>query len=234
MKGKKMNTITMICYKRPGYMKQALDALAKNDFTGYDGVHIFAEPVGSLEMYNLLHGYSLPVPIHIHHNPVRLGTDLNGFTALCYVFDQLGADFNVHIEEDVVVSPDALKMALNYAALPNKHSVMCLCLHNHGGAKPDGNNVRDLAYADGFSPYGWAATRYNWKHWLKPHWFSNRWAAEGGGYGWDWSVNYAVSKTHEACVMVPIVSRANTVGEFGGVNMSPEQWRKEFAGHVML
>jgi hypothetical protein len=112
---------------------------------------------------------------------------------------------------------------------------MCFCLHHHGGEVPNERNIHYTRALYNFAPYGWAATKENWIRWFKPEWFTNRWSPDGKRcFGWDWSINYHSEKTHAVKVLVPVVSRANTIGEFGGVNTSPEQWRTDFAKHVML
>lgn len=234
-----MRTITMICYDRPGYLRQAVAAIRANApaSLGFDSVHIFAEPKHSPEMRQLLASIECDdtgVPFFVHRNSVKLGVDANGFQALSFVFDTLQSDFNVHIEEDVVISPDALAMCVRYQFNADDPTVLCYCLHNHAGEKPMTGNIELVKREYGFSPYGWAATRFNWQTWLKPEWFTNRWSPDGKErYGWDWSLNFHSQYTRTAHVLVPVVSRATTIGEFGGVNMSPEQWRAEFAGHVI-
>lgn len=232
-------TISMICWKRPDYLKKALASIGKADHSGFDSLHIFAEPEGGAEMEYLLANTAAYIPedlpVVVHRNPNRLRVDANGFVAVSHAFDVLGADLNVHVEEDVVISPDALRLSTWYGvnASSFQEPVMCFCLHHHGGEAPTEKNVHFTKAVHGFSPYGWAATKDNWARWLKPEWFTNRWN-DMGKYGWDWSLDYHSKGTHTVKVLVPVVSRANTVGEFGGVNMTPEQWRADFSKHVML
>lgn len=238
-----MNTITMICWKRPDYLTKALFALGRNDLAGFDAVHIFAEPNGGAEMRALLDSfdegdYVFPIPILVHHNGERLGVDKNGYQALSFAFDIENADLNMHIEEDVVVSRDAARMALNYSVMPPADDRLCLCFHNHNGKPPaDATDtlLNALQAINEFNPYGWACTKGEWERWFKREWFTNRWSPDGiERYGWDWSINYHAANTKEVYTVMPMVSRATTIGEFGGANMTPEQWRAEFAGHVML
>ena len=235
------NTITMICHNRPAYLTRALLSIGGADLTGYSALHIFAEPSDSPEMQNALATPHTHIPetleVVVHNNPKRQGVDHNGYQAVSFAFEELGADLNVHIEEDIVISPDALRLSrwygLNAAAF--HEPVMCLCLHNHAGEPINERNVHYMRTVYNFSPYGWAATKENWKQWFQPEWFTNRWSPDGKiRFGWDWSINYHSEKTHAVKVMVPAVSRANTIGEFGGVNMTPEQWRSTFADHKML
>lgn len=240
-----MNTITMICWKRPDYLRQAIASVQANDKTGFDAIHIFAEPDCGKEMYQLLYSYHRQqppaghLPVHIHYNVTRLGTDRNGFTALSFVFDERHSDFNVHVEEDVILSSDALSLALRCQPMLEEKECMCMCLHNHHMQAPSAHQPEHLGTALAcqriceFNPYGWGCTAAQWKF-LQEEWFTNRWSPDGRScYGWDWSLNYHCAKSREKHTLMPMISRATTIGELGGVHMSPEQWRREFADQAI-
>lgn len=237
-----MRTVTMLCYNRPAYFERALAALSKNkELYLFDAIHVFAEPTENKEMQTLLSSLSarehalcsqIPCSIIIHHNSTKHGTDRNGFLSQAYVFDELKTSVNLHIEDDVIVSPDAAFLALWYEQQPSCKERLCFCLHNHGGVAVSENkhNLSFTGCVHEFNPYGWIATPENWNTWLKREWFTNRWSPDGKvRFGWDWSLNYHCAYTKEAHTLMPEVSRATTIGEFDGVHMSPELWRSEFS-----
>lgn len=233
-----MNTITMICWKRPEYLKRAIESILLNPrFVDFEKIYIRVEPDHPKEMAEFLGEVALVLGdrVEITVNSFRLGTDKNGFLALRRAFEA-GSDLNVHIEEDVILSSDALDVVLEEFPKMKAYTdpgCLCFCLHNHNSQAMSEDTIRQIQCIHEFNPYGWACTKEQWQF-LSAEWFTNRWSPDGvQKYGWDWSVNYhcANAKTHYTAM--PLVSRATTIGELGGVNMSPEQWRAEFANQII-
>jgi hypothetical protein len=236
-----MRTISMICYNRPKYLARALAAIDACDTTGFDELHIFAEPVAAdTEMASLLRSLTTVcgrIPVTVHMNEKKLGVRDNPYRALSFVFECLGSDLNVHVEDDVLISPDALQMAIWYQSLPHRVKCMCLCLFNPGGSWDETKlqDEKQCVSCYGFSPWGWACTKENWQEWFSREWYTDRWAGPNGErVGWDWSINYHTAFTHTASTVMPAVSRAMTIGAEGGIHSTPEAWARDFGKHVIF
>lgn len=226
----------MICFNRPEYLKRSFGSIQSNDLSGFDSIHIFVEPTENQEMLNLLKTTKKisNVPVIVHYNKDRLFIDKNGFQALSYVFDNLGSSFNIHVEEDVILSPNATKLCLWYENSKfDPEKTMCLCMHNH--QEIENANESKCFRHDVFNAYGWAATKDNWNRWLKPEWFTNNYSPDKKTirYGWDWSLIYHTQVAKTVTVIIPEISRSTTIGELGGINMSCDFWRAEFKNHKL-
>ena len=103
-----MKTLTLTVNNRPGYLRQLLDSLRRNNVDGYDLLYCAVEP-GCPEVLDVCKAIDF-IPTHVHLNAERLGVRENPYQALRAVFD-MGSDFNVYLEDDLLVSPDALDLA---------------------------------------------------------------------------------------------------------------------------
>ena len=229
-----MNTITMICWRRPKYLQMAIDSLEQNDLSEISRILIGAEPIDNPEMnalLNKLEGSTLRgTPVCVTRNATLLGCDMNGYQTIHRAF-KVGSRFNIHVEEDVILSNDAVRYALNTQQVLKRPDCMAVCLHNHNTIP--GACVHDSQYINEFNPYGWACSDEQWSF-LQEEWFTNRWFAEGGGRGWDWSVNWHCAKAKVKTTLMPMVSRATTIGRLDGTYMTPEYWDSQFKQQCIL
>jgi len=231
-----MKTITMICWKRSDYLERSFASIMTNDLIEeIDKIYIFAEPDRPAEMDSLLNTITLSHLglVEVHSNSKRLGVDKNGHQAIEHAFRQ-GSELNIHVEEDVILSKDAISMVFGMNLKYSGTNCLCMCLHNHNALPISGVTIGLTQQIHEFNPYGWACTERQWAF-MSDEWFTNRWSSDGvDKYGWDWSINYHCAKAKTHYTLMPMVSRATTIGELGGVNMTPEQWRADFAKQEIL
>ena len=229
-----VNTITMICWKRPAYLREAIASLERNNLSGISRILIGAEPFDNPEMTALLDALEKRTlwgtPVCVTRNPRLLGCDTNGFQTINRAFEA-GSTFNIHVEEDVILSHDAIQFALDNKPNMILPECMAMCLHNHNTLP--GALTHAVQSILEFNPYGWACTAEQWSF-LKREWFTNRWFFEGGGRGWDWSVNWHCAKAKVKTTLMPMVSRATTIGRLNGTYMTPEYWDSQFKQQHIL
>src|SRR4051794_8309684 len=121
MGGRKV--ITMCLFKRPDYTRRVLEALRACDGIGDYLVLPHVEP-GDDEGRALVEGIDFAECLPTF-NRERLGVNLNTENALLDGFSF--GDFSIHVEDDIVLAPDALRYyewcGARYAADPSVFSV---------------------------------------------------------------------------------------------------------------
>lgn len=152
----------------------------------------------------------------IVYNTTRLGLRGNPFNLLNHAFKT--SDFNVYLEEDVVVSPDILHLANWYFEQGLWKEYMMLCLSNY--------NTRDYAEdtdcllhmgEEAFTPFSWAITKENWIAGPSQWWGAHK-------HGWDHGVGNGLRESNNR-LLFPYCSRCNHIGEVGW-HMTPEYHAK--------
>jgi hypothetical protein len=211
-----MKTLTLVANNRLHYLSQMVESLKENNFDGYT-LYIGVEPDDeSVVAYCQDLDF---MPIHLTINAKRLGVGGNPLATISRAFDA-GSEFNVALEDDLILSPDALDLANWFYALPSVKNYLCLNLFNYKSAPEHGAVVEEAHH---FVPLGWAATRRAWQYWIKPNW-------TGDVRGWDFAVNKAWESTRRIKLLQPRLSRANHLGREGGVHCSTQYHDKTFAG----
>lgn len=201
-----MKTITLTATNRPHYLKILLDSLRANNLSGYT-LYCSVEP-GDKEVFSMCSKINF-VPTVITLNHRKRGVRDNPFKILSLVFDS-GSDFNVYLEDDIILSPDALNLANWYSTRINSN---CLCglFFNYGSdiSKPTIiRKVRD------FNALGFVLNKDSWYKKFSPMWYSDN-------RGWDWSIVSYLLRTPDLYCYQPITGRSNHIGRVGGVHASP-------------
>jgi hypothetical protein len=215
-----MRTITVIAYRRPDYLAQSLQALLENDLSSWDQVLVQIDP-GFPEVGMQAREFSSIFKNRVanylvHENLWRMGVSNNPRKAINYVFG-LGSDFNVSVEDDCLLSPDALDLALWFEKHGKDYLFLNLSSKNIAPGLFD-----DLEEHPGMmGAFGWACTRQSWFKIIEPTW--NGKIREP--YGWDWSLTYQCV-VHELITLFPTVSRTFNIGKFGGMYDTPSNWVK--------
>jgi hypothetical protein len=216
-----MKTITLVAYRRPAYTDQALHSLRRcQELNRFDRLDIFIDPgYDSVRQVCEAWAARMPVQAEVHVNTERLGVARNPLNAYCYVFDNLGSDFHVAIEDDAVLSPDALRMALWFyenQAVAGDYLSLNFC--DHMRYRGPGKNRHGLAEDPSFlaetrdisSPFGWCFPRRSWPF-VKRHWDKNRLSLPG----WDWSLRFGM-RIEGKVGLTPVLSRCRNIGRFEG------------------
>ncbi len=145
-----MKTITLVANNRLNYLKRMIQSLRENDLSGYT-LFVGVEPEDQ-EVVEFCQDFDF-MPANVTVNPRKLGVALNPLMTISRAFDA-GSDFNVALEDDLVLSPDALDLANWYFALPEEN-YFCLNFFNYCSNCADPAKVQ---YTDHFAPLGWAVS----------------------------------------------------------------------------
>lgn len=232
-----MFTITVTGKDRPGLFRDMLASLRANDLAGWrvviaidgDRVQEFAE-IARTE----LHG----VDYEITGNGTVLGIRLNPFRLLSRVFAE-GSLLNLYLEEDLLVSPDATRLALWYH---RHHRLGWACLNLVSGPCGSAGLLSNPAHPDllfearTFNSLGFVVRRAEWLAVFSPVWMGPdrkpRAAPEVAEWrthwGWDWSV-YGAIAGGDLVSLQPALARATHTGTEGTYSDAAFQ-NKAFSG----
>ncbi len=135
-----------------------------------------------------------------------------------------GIEFNVALEDDAVLSPDALEFAEWFYALPNRSEYVYCSLGDphYRTERALENEYRDVHECRSIYTSAWCFTKFEWA-WMREWW--NRHLRTQ--VGWDWSLAYAM-ETHNKRSLYPLVSRAKNIGRVG-VHSYPEFFDEKIA-----
>jgi hypothetical protein len=226
-----MKSITLVAYKRPDYTAAVLEHLsACRGLDAFDRVLIFIDPGVDRVSEICRHWASrLPIPAEAIVHPERLGVAGNPFHAYTHVFEELGAGFNVAIEDDAVLSSDALELALwfhdRYARQGGRYAFLNLCDHyeyrgegsNKGGVP---ENPALLAETSNLSsPFAWCLPGREWPF-IKANWNRNSRSITG----WDWSIRFAM-RMEAKVALTPVVSRCRNIGALDGTHENRDTYQ---------
>lgn len=206
--GPSLRAITLTAFNRPGYLREVLESLRVNRNLDQFHLHIALEP-GCAEVFEVCRSIDF-IPTTIHQNVSLIGLRGNTYRLLQQVF-AAGYDSVVYCEDDVVLGPDALDLALwylNHATLP--HETRCLCLHNGASTVQRDPRIVNTHPINDFAPVGFVATRPQWETF-----FQQRWHADA--QGWDFGVTSGTGR-----IAAPNVSRSHHIGRFGGTHYVAE------------
>lgn len=216
-----MKTITFPVGYRPNYLKNFLGYLQTYDLSDYI---IVCSVEKSPECIKILEECSLPLTIlHKPNSEGRKshsGARDNMYNVLNYVFSTLNTDFNVHLEDDFVLAPDAFNLA-NWYYETFKESPMthiCYGLFNH---ESRGTDYAALETIPVFEGLGWCAFKENWDNCFGKYWYDDTYARKHfGTYGWDWACSGACKEFGWTCLR-PLIARTNHDGRHDGTCCTP-------------
>src|SRR5258708_4029596 len=143
-----LKTITLTAFNRPTYTQEVLQSLRCNNTTGYV-LFIAVEP-GCDRTIEICRAVDF-MPVEVIVNPSRLGINHNNKNIYETVFN-CGRQWNLAIEDDTPLSPDALELAEWFRTLPRSADYLLLNLFSENGniARP-----LELFEFDAFCPWGY-------------------------------------------------------------------------------
>lgn len=209
--------VTLIFWKRPQYAQRVLEHLSR---------------CKGIENYELIIQIDGPPNSKIHHlcaainfaqkdiqfSHANMGCNVTTKKVLHRGFER--SDYVIHVEEDVILAPDALqffewakqfgseKDLLNIAALRHPNG----WLREHG-AFPNGQQIECKVQREGgFSCWGWATWKDRWIEMEK------RWTTgTDRALSWDIVID-SLRREWNKCQLMPHVSRVLNIGAEGGVH----------------
>jgi hypothetical protein len=229
-------SVTVCAYNRPHYLREVLmsfvSAMKHCEEWRRARIFIGIDPGGDneLEVRALAEQFSALVrDTEVIVWDRHLGVSENPRRLLQYVFMERQSEFNVHLEDDTVLSLDALALAEWYRRnkLDDKHAdfkAFYLSLHSRSNDKSCPSGIR---YRPDFCPWGWCCNYISW--WL---WFSHWWNCKRDlPVGFDWSASYMMHR-HGLWGLEPALSRVTNIGRERGEHQTPDQFDVDMAGLV--
>lgn len=155
-----VRTLSLTAYNRPDYLRQTVDAL-----NGCEALDQFERVFVSIDasdqqdaVLSAVNRLKLSTIVYVHTE--HLGLNANIKFALQQAF--AGSQFNVHLEDDIVLSPDALRFVLWAAP---QVPVVELFSRRVGEADPG-----SCSFHPHFNPWGWACAAEVFKRFIEPDW----------------------------------------------------------------
>lgn len=229
-----MKTITFPVGYRPNYLGEFLSCLEQQDLEGYT---LFCSAEKSPECIKLLE--NSPLDLRILHKAASIGkSDHKGaidnmFNVLNAAFTA-GSDFNVHLEDDLLLAPDAINLA-NWYYDNYKDSPLSYTSYGMFGFQPRGEDYTALEEVPFFEGLGWCAFKENWEACYKRSWYDGTLAKKYfKAHGWDWNVQ-AYFKEYNSKALRPLINRTQHNGRVGGTcctlthhdtHYTPLKWNK--------
>lgn len=143
-------------------------------------------------------------PVYFNRNPVQMGCWVNTFLAANFAMS-LGSDFNLYLEDDIIISRDALALTNQFWKTP--YHVLCLRRPEKVITKePD----RVSAFKGGLLGDGFAWRKELWPV-IRSLWFGR---SHQGFSMWDWSLEDGM-KAANISQCRPCMNRSQNIGISG-------------------
>lgn len=228
-----VNSISITAFNRPDLLKQVVDSILSNDTSGFTHCYCGIEPERQEENFKEL--VRLQERFEVFEcvfNKSNMGVRKNPFNLLSYVFDEKNnVDFNLYLEDDSLLSPDAFDFVRFYLKNYSANNIMCCNLYNYSSTYTMPKTVGNVFE---FCALGVGITKRQWKTWFEPYWFDeqirikNEIDLDGKG-GWDWSIR-AVMKEFSLRVIAPSLSRSYHLG-ITGTFCDRQCYERQFKNH---
>jgi hypothetical protein len=234
-----LRTITITAFRRPHLLQAMLRTLIANDLTGWR-ILIAIDPSPAADeamqvVAKTLSGRDYEATVNVD----GLGISQNPLRLIERAF-ACGSSLNLHLEEDLLLSPDATALSSWYQ---ENHRPEWLCLGLiAGGCASAGflsnSDFPDLLFAGHtFNSLGFAVRSEEWQLFMRPAWTNEpgRMVKFDGALtgGWDWSI-YAMLMGHPHLrTLQPVLARSTHNGRLGGQHCTPQFHDAAFAGLPM-
>jgi hypothetical protein len=221
-------TVTICAYNRPIYLDQVIGSLRRAlSLASWrpDKIVVGVDPGGQWQNDVVNIAAQAPAPVEVIVWPEHLGVSEAPRRLLQYVFSELESAFNLHLEDDTVISPDALNLVDWYERNLDAfwaRGLLCLTLHSPSSTHEN----KDVVYRrSDFGVWGWAMDFFRWRGYLSQWWNHRRYEP----LGWDYS---ATDMLHRCNLQVaaPALSRVCNIGREGGTFQTPAGYDLDFAG----
>jgi hypothetical protein len=232
-------TITLPVWDRPEYTEKVLKSLEKTNTKGYElliGIEPGCDKV--LEIAEKFAGRKI-LPTKIILNKERKGIDYNNLNLYEEAFNS-GSAFNIAIEDDIVISKDALDLANWFLKYKNNKDYLLLNFFNKSF---DYKMPLVLKETNSFCPWGFCFTKGSYEKWIKPNWMYHPFNLNlilhkvsggkvGKNIGWDCSV-FKILIKNNLKTLTPVLSRSKNIGRKNGYHCTPELFDKQFPKNLV-
>lgn len=225
--------ITISLFNRPDYSKQVLDHLSRciNVENFQILVNIDKSPYQD-ELDELVSSYSSNLDIHSHMCPKNLGCNRAIYECLDWGFED--ADFVIHIEDDILLSRDALQY---FEFCANKFiedkTIFTVDGYNNTPYELNSNKEYKILKASSYKPWGWSIWKDRWDG-IKDTWqfkygsIYERDIRVFDGGGWDVCMKQYLRG--DRMRIYPILARTKNIGALGGVHTPSKEWHDKKHG----
>ena len=228
-------TITFPVGYRPNYLIEFLQTLAKQNLKGY---HIVASAENCPPCIEILKNCGIPMTILLKKNSSgkksHSGAIANMYNVLSYAFNDLKSDFNIHLEDDFLLAPDAIDLA-NWYCENFKNEPLSYISYGLFGFNPRGDDYSVLEEVPFFEGLGWCTFQEGWQKCYSRAWFDKELAKKYfNAHGWDWNVQ-AFFKEYGCKALRPLINRTQHNGRVDGtcctvkhhdIHYTPLKWNK--------
>lgn len=213
-----LRVITMTAYRRPAYTREVIEALAKCDDIAKWILLPNVEP-GHEEVIDAFREFTA-CECRLSINANRAGLNRNTLAALMRAF-HLKADRIVHLEDDTVPSPDALRYFEwgidHLVANDPKHTILLVSGYNRPRTKPTAEQSHLCETRPIWTPWGWGVDR------SRLTWLLTKWCTRNAKcFTCQFRSQYRRTRKE----LFPLLSRIQNIGyEFGENGRSSEWYR---------
>ena len=206
--------ITMCVYRRPEYTRQVLQFLSKCTGINKYTVFISIEKEPHPDVITVIDSFK-NIQIKKVPSSNKLGCNGNTHKALSLGFND--SDYVIHVEDDILLAPDALsyfEWARHFENHPDVFTVGAWrssigWLPEGGRPKPPQEDQK-VSKQRFFTCWGWATWQNRWQS------ISEKWTkCADNGLSWDNNLNNLRGTRTE---IVPCISRAINIGDNGGTH----------------
>lgn len=213
--------IAMTTWKRPQYFFQVINALKANNLMGFTRLFINVEP-GSTEIKKLVDGIDF-IPKDVVYNPTVKGLPQNPFEVMTRAFQDPAVEFVLYVQDDCLLSSDALDVCRYYIEQIDHTNIFALCLFNAKTKDSANLSAVNIVSHNHFCSLGYGATKDQWNQNIKGHYFDNK-------AGYDWSL-LDRQKSLNYSIVTPHISRCSHIGREDAVHYRPHIHDKEYMNH---
>jgi hypothetical protein len=209
------NTITLLAYDRPHYFRQVVASINQNSpELACFKVFCFTDSTGQVGSIND-ELKKLETSFELHVVSGKRTTDQITRFALEYVWQQ-GSKFNLHIEDDCPLSPDALRLALWFKAQTG-YVALEMFARNRDQLASQSQIVEHPT----FNAWGWACFRWAYEKYLHEGFDTSK-----GCY--DLAM-HDVMRKYSLKALRPRLSRSKNIGAIG-VRTTSEYYNEHLTG----
>lgn len=167
-------TITIAAYNRPGLLRLLLKSL-KHQLHSLADYRLYIRIDAGGERFERVKQVALAVDFmdrEVSYPEQNEGINMNTYKLMEWVFEEEGADWNVYLEDDLLLSPDAFDLVEWYI----KHSeeeemgdigAYCLCRLRESG------DPEEVYLSRALVAWGFLMDRHQWETYAKPIWLED-------------------------------------------------------------
>jgi hypothetical protein len=223
-----MKTITFPVGYRPNYLQNFLGYLKRYDLSDYT---IICSAEKHQPCIDILNNSDVPLIALLKQNSSGVkshsGARDNMYNVLSYAFNELKTDFNVHLEDDFLLSPDVFDLAnWYYETFKDKPmTYVSYGLFNHESRGEDYAATETITTFEGL---GWCTFKEGWETCFNKYWYNDVYARKHfNAYGWDWAMSGAYREFGFKGIR-PLIARTNHDGRHGGTCCTVEHHDRHY------